>query len=233
MSSVDSGRRILVVDDDAALRELVHRALEPEGFRVEEAENGAGGLAAVRARPPEAVILDLGLPGMSGLEVLVEIRRASVVPVLVLSGRADESDRVSALEVGADDYVVKPFYARELAARVRALLRRAGTDSSHERLAFPDLTIDPATREVTVRGEAVELTAKEFDLLAHLATPPHRVFTREELLRAVWNSSAEWQDPDTVTEHIRRVRQKVEPDPAAPTWIRTVRGVGYRFVSEE
>jgi DNA-binding response OmpR family regulator len=222
-------RHVLVVDDDEQIRAAVHRALETEGFRVEEAADGRAALEAARGRTPDAVILDLGLPGMSGLDVLAGLRRASNVPILVLSGRAEEADRVTALELGADDYVVKPFLARELAARVRSLLRRAGMTSADSRLAFDGLVIDTESREVVVNGQSADLTAKEFDLLAYLATAPRRVVSREELLRSVWDSSAEWQDADTVTEHVRRVRRKIEPDPAGHGWITTVRGVGYRF----
>lgn len=222
-------RRVLVVDDDGSVRLLVRRALEADGFEVGDAASGPEALGSVREQPPDVLILDLGLPGLSGLDVLREVRRLSDLPVLVLSGRTEEADRVMALEVGADDYVVKPFLPRELAARVRALLRRAGTATASHRIEFDGLVIDQSTREVTRRGSLVELTAKEFDLLAYLASAPRRVLTREELLREVWESSGEWQDPDTVTEHVRRVRRKIEADPEHPAWIRTVRGVGYRF----
>jgi len=222
-------RRVLVVDDEDALRVAVRRALETEGFRVEEAATGGDALTAARSRPPDAVILDLGLPDMNGIDVLRELRVASTVPVLVLSGHAAEADRVAALELGADDYVVKPFLARELAGRIRGLLRRAGTAATSGRMVFGNLTIDPSTREIVLDGSLVELTAKEFDVLAYLALTPRRVVFRDELLRAVWDSSAEWQDADTVTEHVRRVRHKIERDPSSPTRITTVRRVGYRF----
>ncbi len=225
-----SGRRVLVVDDEPQLRAAVHRALEQEGFRVEEATNGVDGLAAAQRRPPDAIILDLGLPGMQGIEVLAELRRGSSIPILVLSGRGEEADRVAALELGADDYVVKPFLARELGARIRGLLRRAaGSADGAERIVHGNLTIDTRSREVTLDGALVDLTAKEFGLLAYLAAEPRRVVTREELLRAVWDSSAEWQDADTVTEHVRRVRKKLEVGSDDAGWITTVRGVGYRF----
>lgn len=226
-------RRVLVVDDDEQIRAAVHRALEAEGFRVEEADDGPSALRAAGTRPPDAVVLDLGLPSMSGIEVLGELRRASAVPILVLSGRAEEADRVAALELGADDYVVKPFLARELAARIRSLLRRVGAATTDAVLAFDGLGIDTAAREVRVDDELVELTAKEFDVLTYLARSPRRVVTREELLRTVWDSSAQWQDADTVTEHIRRIRRKIEAVDASPSWIATVRGVGYRFEPRE
>jgi two-component system, OmpR family, phosphate regulon response regulator PhoB len=221
-------RRVLVVDDEHGLRVAVHRALETEGYRVEEAANGADAITAARACPPDAVILDLGLPDMSGMDVLAELRRIGTMPVLVLSGRAGEADRVAALELGADDYVVKPFLARELAARVRALLRRSGMSTGASKMAFGALVIDTDAREILVDGTVVDLTTKEFDLLAYLAAAPRRVVSREELLRSVWDSSAEWQDADTVTEHVRRVRLKIETA-GSTGWITTIRGVGYRF----
>ncbi len=222
-------RGVLVVEDDEEVRLVVHRALEDEGFHVDEAVNGVDALQAANENPPDVVILDLGLPDLSGIDVLTRLRRSSGVPVLVLSGRAEEADRVAALELGADDYVVKPFFARELAARVRALLRRGPVEPILEPLVFTDLTIDPLAREVTVRGTKVELTAKEFDLLVELASHPRQVATRANLLRDVWQSSAEWQDSDTVTEHVRRVRRKIEANPEVPSMIRTIRGVGYCF----
>jgi DNA-binding response OmpR family regulator len=226
---------VLVIDDDEQIRAAVQRALEAEGFRVEEADDGPTALRAASSRPPDAVVLDLGLPSMSGIEVLGELRRTSSVPILVLSGRAEEADRVAALELGADDYVVKPFLARELAARIRSLLRRAAgrQQATDTVLSYDGLSIDTSAREVRVGAEVVDLTAKEFDVLAYLAQSPRRVVTREELLRSVWDSSAEWQDADTVTEHIRRIRRKIEPVDGSPSWIATVRGVGYRFEPQE
>jgi DNA-binding response OmpR family regulator len=223
------GQRVLVVDDDDATRLLVRHALESEGFDIEEAATGGDAIEALHTAHPEVLILDLGLPDMSGLDVLRAVRDASTMPIIVLSGRSEEADRVTALELGSDDYVVKPFLPRELAARVRSVLRRVGPEGTDPVITFDGLTIDRSGREVRVNAALVELTAKEFDLLAYLAAAPRRVVTREELLREVWDSSAEFQDADTVTEHVRRVRHKVEADPALPTWITTVRGVGYRF----
>jgi two-component system, OmpR family, phosphate regulon response regulator PhoB len=174
------------------------------------------------------VLLDLSLPDLDGTEVLRRVRETSEVPVILLTGRAAESDRVLGLDLGADDYVVKPFLPRELAARVRAADRRRVTVPK-ERLEVGAITVDPSSREVFVRGVAVELTPRELDVLVFLASSPRTVFSREQLLSAVWDSSSEWQDPDTVTEHIRRLRHKVEDDPAAPTRIVTVRGSGYRL----
>jgi DNA-binding response OmpR family regulator len=219
--------RVLVVEDDATMRIEVRAALEPEGFDVVDVA-GSGAIDAVATSAPDAVILDLGTFGDTGLDVLAAIRRAHQLPILVLSEQTDEADRVVALERGADDYVVSPFLPRELAARVRVLLRRVAPGTA-DVLTFSGLVIDRTAREVTVAGVVVPFTAKEFDLLVHLASVPRNVVSREELLRAVWASSSEFQDSDTVTEHIRRVRHKIEVDPRQPKRIMTVRGVGYRF----
>ncbi|MEW6475315.1 MAG: response regulator transcription factor [Actinomycetota bacterium] len=220
--------RVLVVDDSGEAREAARRALDRAGFAVTEASNGDEALKAVTADPPDLILLDLGMPGMGGLEVLTEIRRTSELPVIVLSGRAEESERVVALEMGADDYIVKPFLVRELPARIRSVLRRS-RPAPPSTLEFGGLEIRVAEREIVVRGERVETTAKEFDLLARLASEPRRVFSRAQLLEEVWGSSRDWQDPATVTEHIRRLRRKIEEDPEQPRWLHTVRGVGYRF----
>jgi DNA-binding response OmpR family regulator len=229
--------RVLVVEDDRSTRLLVRRVLERDGFHVVEAADGVSAMAAVTgsegAPAVDLVILDLQLPRLNGLAVLRALRRESEVPVIILSGRGDEAVRVLGFEAGADDYVVKPFFPRELLARVRAVLRRveppSGTSDDDSRLVFGDLLIDRRGREVLVGGEAVAITAREFDLLAFLAASPREVFSREQLLNEVWRSSSEWQDPATVTELIRRLRLKVEPEPDRPRWIQTVRGVGYRF----
>jgi DNA-binding response OmpR family regulator len=177
------------------------------------------------------MILDVMLADADGRELLVEVRRTSDVPVILLTARGKEMDRVVGLKMGADDYVVKPFSPAELAARVATVLRRSRPAGGPARRAmdFGELYIDPASREVRRQGEVVELTAKEFDLLTFLAESPRRVFTREQLLDQVWDSRPEWQDPATVTEHIRRIRRKIEDDPDRPRWITTLRGVGYRF----
>jgi DNA-binding response OmpR family regulator len=220
--------RILVVDDSSEAREAARRALDRAGFIVTEASDGDDALKSVTVDPPDLILLDLGMPGMGGLEVLTEIRRTSELPVIVLSGRAEESERVVALEMGADDYIVKPFLVRELPARIRSVLRRS-RPAPPSTLDFGGLEIRVAEREVVVRGERVDTTAKEFDLLARLASEPRRVFSRAQLLEEVWGSSRDWQDPATVTEHIRRLRRKIEEDPEQPRWLHTVRGVGYRF----
>jgi DNA-binding response OmpR family regulator len=220
--------RVLVVDDDDVICGLVRDGLEREGFEVHDVADGASALAVLEEQPASLVILDVNLPARGGFEVLSAIRAESRVPVILLTGRVDEIDRVLGLELGADDYVMKPFSPRELAARVRAVLRRSATDPDLP-LVFGDLAIDPGARQVKLRGEVVDLTAREFDLLLFLARSPHRVFSHGELLEQVWHSTSDWQDPATVTEHIRRVRAKIEVDRERPRWIRTVRAAGYAF----
>ena len=221
---------ILVVDDDLDLVDVVRSALEREGFSVDDASDGATALDKIADDAPELVVLDLGLPKVRGLDVLRQVRADTAVPVIVLSGRSDEADRIIGLELGADDYVVKPFSPRELVARVRSVLRRSHSTRLPMSLKFPDLELDLTSREVRVRDEPVELRRREFDLLAFLCSSPRQVFTREQLLRNVWDSEPEWQGVGTVSEHVHRLRAKVEVDPARPRRILTVRGVGYRFV---
>jgi len=174
-------------------------------------------------------VLDLSLPRVDGLDVLTRLRRTSAIPVIVVTGRGEESDRIVGLDAGADDYLVKPFSPGELAARVRSVLRRSGPEVPSDRLEFGPLHVDVTTREVRVSGAPVELTAKEFDLLVFLARSPRQVFSRAQLLKRVWGSATEWQDAATVTQHVHRLRHKLERDAAEPRWLRTVRGVGYRF----
>jgi len=221
---------ILVVDDDRDLVDVVRTALEREGFAVDDASDGATALDMIADDAPELVVLDLGLPKVRGLDVLRQVRADNAVPVIVLSGLSDEADRIIGLELGADDYVVKPFSPRELVARVRSVLRRSRAETVPSTLQFPQLELDLTTREVRVRGKGVELRRREFDLLAFLCASPRQVFTREQLLRHVWDSEPEWQGVGTVSEHVHRVRAKVEVDPAKPCHVLTVRGVGYRFV---
>jgi two-component system phosphate regulon response regulator PhoB len=221
--------RVLVVDDSFSERELTRKVLEREGFEVAEASDGPLALTAVEAAPPDLVLLDLTMAGMSGFEVLTHLRRGGDVPVIIVSGRNDESERVLALELGADDYVTKPFPIRELAARVRTVLRRARPAALDGSLVFGALEIRMAERELVLAGEVVPTTSREFDLLAKLVSAPRKVFSREGLLTEVWGSSGDWQDPATVTEHVRRLRHKIETDPANPEFIQTVRGAGYRF----
>ncbi len=222
--------RILVVDDEPMVREVVVAYLEREGFDVVEASTGTAALDSVAERRPDLIVLDIMLPEIDGFSVLTELRRSGDVPVILLTARTEEPDRVLGLELGADDYVVKPFSPRELVARVRSVLRRSGgAPVAAEILDFGDLRIDEQTREVYVAGKLVEMTPKEFDLIAFLAKSPRQVFSRGQLLEQVWDSSPDWQDPSTVTVHVRRLRRKIESDPEAPRWITTVWGVGYRF----
>jgi DNA-binding response OmpR family regulator len=224
--------KLLVVDDDPEVRGMLVRLLEIEGYKVAEASTGAEAIGALAKGPPDLVILDVMLTTEDGFDVLAAIRRTSDVPVILVTAKNQETDRVLGLKLGADDYVVKPFSPAELAARVGTVLRRSTTRSgpaATATLEFGELNIDPLAREVRVSGELVETTAKEFALLAFLAGSPRQVFTREQLLAQVWDSSSAWQDAGTVTEHIRRIRRKIEADPDRPRWVRTVRGVGYRF----
>jgi DNA-binding response OmpR family regulator len=223
--------KVLVVDDEPTVREVVAGYLRRDGHDVCEAADGTAALASVETDPPDLIVLDMMLPGVNGLDVLRRVRTTSDVPVIMLTARAEESDRVAGLELGADDYVVKPFSPRELAARVNGVLRRANgrQPAAPGPLAFDGLLIEPLSRQVTLDGRAVELTPKEFDLLTFLASSPRQVFSRAQLLESVWQSSPEWQDPATVTVHVRRIRNKIEEDPETPRWITTVWGVGYRF----
>jgi DNA-binding response OmpR family regulator len=228
MPEPDEPGVILVVDDDPTFLHLVRSLLEGEGHDVHHALDGEAALSAIEERPPDLIVLDIEMPGMNGLELLSRLRPRVRVPVIVVSGREAESERVLAFDLGADDYVLKPFLSREFAARVRAALRRV-RQPSDVTLAFTDFEIRPASREVTVLGRRVALAPREFDLLAYLASRPGQVISRQELLAEVWRSSDKWQDASTVTEHIRRIRLKIEPDPSHARWIRGVRNVGYFF----
>ena len=220
---------MLVVDDDQAILDFLTRGLEEDGFRIETATDAAGAQAKLATSPPDLVLLDIMLAGDDGLGLLSEIRRRSEVPVILLTGKGRETDRILGLKLGADDYVVKPFSLGELAARVETVLRRSSPRQTNQPLDFGRLVVDVNTREVRVDGTLRETTAKEFDLLAFLASSPRQVFTRDQLLAQVWESSSAWQDAATVTEHVRRIRKKIEEDPDHPRWITTMRGVGYRF----
>lgn len=223
-------RNILVVDDEAMVREVVCAYLSREGFSTTEAIDGEEALERVAEREPDLIVLDVMLPKLDGYSVLTELRKHTDVPVILLTARAEEVDRVLGLELGADDYVVKPFSPRELSARVRSVLRRSGTpEHSTTTLEFDDLVIDGRTRDVLVGGESVDMPPMEFDLLAFLASSPRQVFSRGQILDHVWGSSTDWQDPSTVTVHIRRLRQKIEHDADDPKRILTVWGRGYRF----
>ena len=221
--------QVLVVDDEPTIREIVVRYLERDGFATLEAADGDRARELVERESPDLVVLDLMLPGTDGLELCRWIRSRSSLPVIMLTARGEESDRIVGLELGADDYVTKPFSPRELAARVRTVLRRAELELvTDERLTFDGLVIDSSSREVTRGGEPLRLTAREFDLLWFMASHPRRVFAREQLMRRVWGYSAA-VDTGTVTVHMRRLREKIEEDPSRPRHLETVWGVGYRF----
>ena len=222
--------RVLIIEDDPNVAEVVTRYLEREGYVVEAADDGLQGLERALSDPPDLVVLDLMLPALSGLEVCRRLRAKAPIPVIMLTARGEEVDRIAGLELGADDYVAKPFSPRELTARVKAVLRRAAGGLAAEEagvLRAGDLEVDPVAHEARLHGELVSLTAREFDLLAHLMRNPRRAFRREELLADVWGFT--YGDTSTVTVHVRRLREKVEADPSAPRHICTVWGVGYRF----
>lgn len=226
-----AGTCVLVVDDEPTVREVVVGYLRRDGHDVMEAADGTTAVELLERETFDLVVLDMMLPGVNGLDILRRIRSMGDMPVIMLTARAEESDRVAGLELGADDYVVKPFSPRELAARVNGVLRRSAPrpQAAKDRLEFDGLVIDNRSREVFLGDTLVEMTPKEFDVLAHLAASPRQVFSRADLLRDVWDSSPEWQDPATVTVHVRRIRNKIESDAENPRWITTVWGVGYRF----
>ena len=221
--------RVLIVDDDDAVRLLVARSLSADGFQVDQARDAPAAREALTSTSPDLVVLDVMMPMEDGLELLLHIRRSSEVPVLMLTGRGEEHDRILGLKLGADDYLVKPFSPAELSARITSILRRTRWNGADRTLTFGDLVIDMVSREVRVEGSVVATTAKEFDLLSFLAASPRQVFSRDQILRQVWESSSDWQDTATVTEHVRRLRRKIEADPDNPRWLQTVRSVGYRF----
>ena len=220
---------VLVVDDDPDVLGLVEAVLLAEGFVVRTAATSTEAIASVRADRPNVVLLDLMLADSDGLDVLTEIHALADVPVVLLTGRGAEADRVLGLRMGAEDYIVKPFSPAELVARIDTILRRVSQRPGSRPLKFGALCLDLDSREVLVDGNLIATTAKEFDLLAYLASSPRQVLSRNQLLQQVWASSSEWQDEATVTEHVRRLRLKFESDPERPRWIITVRGLGYRF----
>jgi DNA-binding response OmpR family regulator len=221
---------VLVVDDEPIVREVVIRYLEREGYATLEADDGDGARDVLERESPDLVVLDVMLPGTDGLELCRWIRSRSELPVIMLTARGEEADRIVGLELGADDYVTKPFSPRELAARVRTVLRRAAPGgSTGERLVFGDVELDAQTREVNKAGVELRLTAKEFDLLWFLGSHPRRVFSRDQLMSRVWGYEAA-VDTGTVTVHVRRLREKIEDDPSSPRHLQTVWGVGYRLV---
>ncbi|MGI8538323.1 MAG: response regulator [Rubrobacteraceae bacterium] len=222
--------KILVVDDEPNIREVVGLYLSRDGHAIVSASDGEEALDMYRRTNPDLVVLDLMLPGLGGIEVCRRIQSERRVPLIMLTARGEEEDRIVGLGVGADDYVVKPFSPRELAARVAAVLRRVedGSSGAGKTLTFEGMEIDPSTRIVEIEGEAMSLTAREFDLLHHMASSPGRVFTRDQLMEAVWGY-AFYAETSTVTVHMRRLREKIEADPSHPRYLQTVWGVGYRF----
>jgi DNA-binding response OmpR family regulator len=221
---------VLVVDDEPIVREVVVRYLARDGHTTLEADDGDRARTLLEQQTPDLVVLDVMLPGTDGLELCRWIRSRSELPVILLTARGEEADRIIGLELGADDYVTKPFSPRELAARVRTVLRRAvPTPEARDRFAFGDIEIDTTTREVLKAGRELRLTAKEFDLLTFLAGNPRRVFGRDQLMSRVWGYEAAL-DTGTVTVHVRRLREKIETDPSEPLHLQTVWGVGYRLV---
>ncbi len=226
-------KRILVVDDESSIRDVLTRYLEREGYRVEVAADGPAALYATTQIAPDLIVLDLMLPGLDGLEVCQRLRAVSMVPIIMLTARDEEADKVRGFTTGADDYITKPFSPAELVLRIKAVLRRveaaiAPIQAQSDLLRFGSLTIAPAYRRVEVAGRVIDLSAREFDLLLYLASHPGQVFTRNQLLQQVWDFDY-YGDSSTVTVHISRLREKLEPDPTHPSYIKTVWGVGYKF----
>jgi DNA-binding response OmpR family regulator len=220
---------VLVVDDEPIVREIVVKYLEHEGFDTLEAEDGLAARELLEREAPSAVVLDVMMPRLDGLELCRWIRARSDVPVIMLTALGEEADKIVGLELGADDYVTKPFSPRELAVRVKAVVRRATVGAPKaERLETGELMIDSGTREARKAGQPLRLTAMEFDLLWFLASHPRRVFSRVQLMESVWGYQASF-DTGTLTVHMRRLREKVEDDPSSPAHLQTVWGVGYRF----
>lgn len=228
---VTTSAEVLIVDDDPTVAEVLSRFLRREGYRVDIAVDGPTGLEKALSGRPDLVILDLMLPGLGGLEVCRRLREVTPIPVIMLTALGEAADRITGLELGADDYMAKPFSAQELTVRVKAVLRRASGPlaavPATEVLSAGDIEVDTQTHEVRRSGRPVILTAKEFELLAHLVRHPRRAFRREELFESVWGFS--YGDTSTVTVHVRRLREKIEDDPSAPRHVCTVWGVGYRF----
>jgi len=225
-------KHILVVEDEPSLAEVVSLYLKRAGFQVQVASDGRKAMSILEKQIPDFVIMDIMLPEVDGLSLTRWLRDRSDVPIIMVTARREEVDRIAGLEMGADDYVVKPFSPQELVSRVRAVLRRIGRDQpgpeSERALSFDSIQIDPRTRVVMVKESQIELTAKEFDMMYLLARHPKQVFTRDQLLERVWGG-AEYIDPGTVTVHVRRLREKIESDPSKPKHLMTVWGVGYKF----
>ena len=227
-------KSILIVEDEPSIAEVVSLYLQRAGYQTRHAPDGKTAMALVDEQAPELAIIDIMLPEIDGLSLTRWLRDRSNLPIILLTARREEVDRIAGLELGADDYVVKPFSPQELVSRVRAVLRRTGreqgeADSGHP-LNFENLAIDPRSRTVTLAGREIMLTAKEFDMLYLLASHPRQVYTRDQLLERIWGGT-EYIDPGTVTVHVRRLREKIEADPSSPDRILTVWGVGYKFES--
>jgi DNA-binding response OmpR family regulator len=223
-------QEILVIEDEPSIAEVVELYLRRAGYQVKAVRDGSAGLKTLEQRPPDLLILDIMRPGLDGFSLLRWLRERSEIPVIFITARREEVDRIAGLELGADDYVVKPFSPQELVSRVRAVLRRTqrSEENAEKPLIFGDLSIDPQTRLVTLMDTEISLTSREFDLLWLLARHPRQVFTRQQLLERVWGGS-EYIDPGTVTVHLRRLREKIESDASQPTRLITVWGVGYKF----
>ena len=225
-------KTILVVDDELKITRLLRDYLQKAGFRVVTAADGPGALSVARSEQPDMIVLDLGLPGIDGLDVTRALRRSSDVPIIMLTARAEEADRIVGLEMGADDYLIKPFSPKELVARVRAVLRRVDASvEAPDLVRAGDLEIDTTKRSVTVGGRPVELTPTEFELLLYLARSPGRVYTRSQLLDALHGVAFESYER-AIDAHVKNLRKKLEPDPAHPKYLLTVYGVGYKYADE-
>jgi DNA-binding response OmpR family regulator len=222
---------IAIVEDEPSISEVISLYLKRAGYKVQLFGDGLTANKAFMRQVPDLVILDVMLPGMDGFALTRSLRDQSDVPIILLTSRREESDRIAGLELGADDYVVKPFSPQELVSRVRAVLRRSIKDAKDDpgsQVSYPGISLDPQTRTVLVREKEISLTVKEFEMLHHFLLHPHQVFSRNKLLEAIWGLS-DYLDPSTVTVHIRRLREKIETDPANPNHLQTVWGVGYKF----
>ena len=231
----DRPPRILLADDEQAIQTLLSYPLQKDGYEVVRASDGREALARFAEQAFDLVVLDVMMPKLDGLEVCKRMRARSTVPIIMLTAKAEEIDKVLGLELGADDYITKPFSVREFRSRVKAALRRtrmSGDESAEGPITAAELTVDPGRRQVTFAGERVQLTYVEFELLAALARSPGHVFERRALLERIWGDST-YRDPRTIDVHIRHLREKIEPEPKQPEYLLTVRGVGYRFRDEE
>jgi two-component system alkaline phosphatase synthesis response regulator PhoP len=228
-TTIDLTRTALVVDDDDDARSTAASAIAPAGYAVIEATDAEKALEVIRTQSVDVIILDLGLPGRNGLDLLLSLRQHSDVPVIIVSATNDPTTRVAAFRFGADDFLVKPIFPAELSARISTVMRRTHGASRVQVFRFGDLTFDTEARELRRVTEHIDLTPKEYELLFFFVSNPRQVFSRAQILEKVWNSSAEWQQVSTVTEHVRKLRLKIEADATNPRWIQTIRNIGYRF----